>query len=181
MLVGTHDGHFHCDDVMCYAILKLLFEDVKVIRTRDESALQKCEILFDVGDEYAPHKKIFDHHFVGAPIRSNGVPYAAAGLIWKHYGFDLLLKKLPERALEEIEEIHYKIDKNIMQSIDAHDTHFSPAQHSHHYTISQMISSFLPSWENYQLINDRFEEASKVCMQILEKIHMAFREGSDQE
>lgn len=168
MLVGTHDGHFHCDDVMCFGILKLLFDDLTLVRTRDPDKLKECEILFDVGDKYDPSKKIFDHHFVGSPVRTNGVPYASAGLIWKHYGLELLSKELPRRTEEELEEIHRKIDRNIMQSIDAHDTYYSPAHHTGHYTLSQVVSSFLPSWKNFEIMDERFIQASELCSTILE-------------
>ena len=168
MLVGTHDGHFHCDDVMCYAILKLLYEDIGLIRTRDEKELEKCDILFDVGEKHDPFNQVFDHHFIDSPVRPNGVPYASAGLIWEHFGIDLLAKKLPDRSLRELNEIHNKIDRNIMQSIDAHDTCYSPAHYSKHYTLPQVVSSFLPSWNDFDLMDEKFIEASEVCAQVLE-------------
>lgn len=168
MLVGTHDGHFHCDDVMCYAILKLLYKDIKLIRTRDEEELEKCDILFDIGEKHDPLNQVFDHHFVDSPIRSNGVPYASAGLIWEHFGIDLLAKRLPNRSLKELNEIHNKIDRDIMQSIDAHDTYYSPAHYCKHYTLPQVVSSFLPSWYDFDLMDEEFIKASDVCAQILE-------------
>lgn len=168
MLVGTHDGHFHCDDVMCYAILKLLYKDIKLIRTRDEERLKECDILFDVGDRYDPPNNVYDHHFLDSPIRVNGVPYASAGLIWEHFGLELLARKLPNRSLKELEEIHRKIDKNIIQSIDAHDTYYSPAHLGMHYSLPQVVSSFLPPWQKFEKMDDKFLEAAEVCIKVLE-------------
>lgn len=62
--VGTHDGSFHADEVTACALL-LLFDLVdrdKIVRTRDNSALWRCEYVCDVGGYYDPACKLFDHH-----------------------------------------------------------------------------------------------------------------------
>ncbi|OPL10249.1 MAG: hypothetical protein AVO34_11630, partial [Firmicutes bacterium ML8_F2] len=169
--IGTHDGIFHCDDVMCYAILRLLYDHLWLVRSRNVEELENCNILFDVGGSYSPHKGIFDHHFGEISIRNNGVPYASAGLVWKHCGISLLEKKLPYRNAEEIRQLHEKIDRVLIQSVDAHDTRYYPSYRDFHYTLSQLISSFIPRWnDNFSPENlDRmFREAGEVCSDILE-------------
>lgn len=151
IIVGTHDGNFHGDDVMCFAMLQLAFGIKTIlIRTRDPGLLAKADIVFDVGDVYDPEKNIFDHHFVNYPIRDNGVPYSSAGLIWKHYGIYILRKHLSLKEEEEYEKILDRIDKTIIQSIDAHDTGHLLSREEFHYTISQAISSYALSWEEYE-------------------------------
>ena len=38
------------------------YKDYKILRTRQDDKLNECEILVDVGLEYAPEKGKFDHH-----------------------------------------------------------------------------------------------------------------------
>ena len=56
MLIGTHDGAFHCDETLACAMLKMLpmYKDAKIIRTRDSDLLASCGIVVDVGAEVAP-------------------------------------------------------------------------------------------------------------------------------
>jgi len=62
----------------------------EIIRTREKEVLQEgCAdvftIMVDVGGEYAPGVNNYDHHFIGAPVREKGQPYASAGLMAKHF------------------------------------------------------------------------------------------------
>jgi Uncharacterized conserved protein related to MYG1 family len=62
--VGTHDGAFHADEVTACALLVVfdLVDEDKIVRTRDPSKLAECEYVCDVGGEYDPSRKLFDHH-----------------------------------------------------------------------------------------------------------------------
>ncbi|HMA77996.1 MAG TPA: MYG1 family protein, partial [Candidatus Paceibacterota bacterium] len=84
----THSGSFHPDDVFAVAALRLAHkeQDVNVIRTRDESVIAVGEWVVDVGGVHDPAAQRFDHHQPGAPVRENGIPYAAFGLVWQHIG-----------------------------------------------------------------------------------------------
>ena len=54
--VAVHNGDFHSDDVFCAAIIKQLFPDVEIVRTRDPGVLETCDLLLDVGEG------LLDHH-----------------------------------------------------------------------------------------------------------------------
>ena len=84
--IATHSGTFHNDDVFCTVVLKTIYgwDDTLVIRTRNPEQLETCDIIYDVGGKY-DGVKYFDHHMSDAPVREDGVPYSAAGLIWKQY------------------------------------------------------------------------------------------------
>lgn len=75
----THGGKFHADDVFSAALLRLLRPDIRIHR-----GFQVPEafegLVFDIG--LGP----FDHHQQDAPVRENGVPYAAFGLLWREFG-----------------------------------------------------------------------------------------------
>ena len=62
--IGTHNGTFHCDEVLACYMLKLLpeYKDASVVRTRDPALLKECDIVVDVGGEYDPSAHKYDHH-----------------------------------------------------------------------------------------------------------------------
>ena len=62
--IGTHDGTFHCDEVLACWMLKQLprFKNAQIVRTRDNTKLSQCAIVVDVGGIYDPEKNKFDHH-----------------------------------------------------------------------------------------------------------------------
>jgi len=61
---GTHDGSFHADEVTACALLVLydLIDPKQILRTRDPKLLDQCEYVCDVGGQYNPSNKRFDHH-----------------------------------------------------------------------------------------------------------------------
>ena len=62
--IGTHNGTFHCDEVLACYMLKLLpdYKDAAIVRTRDPALLKECDIVVDVGGEYDPATHRYDHH-----------------------------------------------------------------------------------------------------------------------
>lgn len=53
--IGTHDGKFHCDEVLACAMLKYFTKDFKgsnIKRSRDPKVWETCDILVDVGGKY---------------------------------------------------------------------------------------------------------------------------------
>ncbi len=102
--IVTHEGLFHTDEVFATAILKDLFPEsmelkdggkvdfVKYLRTRDKGAISRYKespstLLTDVGGEYDFENFNMDHHQIeGAGSTENGIKYAAAGRVWKHFG-----------------------------------------------------------------------------------------------
>jgi uncharacterized UPF0160 family protein len=120
-LIVTHDSNFHTDDVFAAATLSLYFEKTDqpfiIRRSRDKSDIEKADIVFDVGFVYDAEKGRFDHHQSdGAGIRENGVPYAAFGLVWKHFGLALL---------DQNKNIWKAVDDQLATPIDAPDNGFS--------------------------------------------------------
>ena len=62
--IGTHNGTFHCDEVLACCMLKMLpeYRNAEIIRTRDENILKTCDIVVDVGGKYEPGLHRYDHH-----------------------------------------------------------------------------------------------------------------------
>jgi len=116
-IILTHDSNFHADDVFSVATLSLILAGrIKIIRTRDQSKFPQADYILDVGQEYDPKSNKFDHHMEkGIDPRSNGIPYATFGLVWKEFGEKLC----GSRAAADI------VDKRLVQGLDAIDNNFN--------------------------------------------------------
>lgn len=110
--IGTHDGDFHLDELVALSTLRLIHPNSRIVRTRDEGYLKNCDVRVDVGGKYCHETGDYDHHQKeGAGKRENGVPYASAGLVWKHYG----------RNLCDSDEAHQLVNSRLIQFVDAED------------------------------------------------------------
>lgn len=111
--VGTHDGQFHADEVTACAFLLMfnLIDEDKIIRTRDPERLRQCEYVCDVGGEYDPSLKLFDHH----QAKYDG-QMSSAGMI---------LLYLKDQGVLNEGEYHYFND-SLVYGVDAHDNGRDP-------------------------------------------------------
>uniref|UniRef100_A0A8D0FPL6 MYG1 exonuclease n=1 Tax=Strix occidentalis caurina TaxID=311401 RepID=A0A8D0FPL6_STROC len=98
--IGTHDGTFHCDEVLACYLLRLLprYRDAEVVRTRDPQRLAQCDVVVDVGGEYDPERHRYDHHqrsFTQSmrslrPDKPWTTKLSSAGLVYCHFGSEIL-------------------------------------------------------------------------------------------
>lgn len=115
MVIGTHDGTPHADDIFAVAIIILVDSRFDVIRTRDKQLLQTADIRVDVGMKYNPPTD-FDHHMVDFNhTRDDGRPYASAGLVGAHYwpvliGDEASYKRLDDKLLSSIDAVDCGVD-----------------------------------------------------------------------
>ena len=154
----THDGRFHADDVFAAVILRESQADnvnLKIERTRDPAVIEAADIAFDVGCEYDPGRNRFDHHQVSAPselARSNSVPYASAGLVWKHVGMTYLRRYQNTLGAgypvgsTELQKLWAIVDEELIQPVDASDTG-SVIINGPMLTISGIIDLHNVKWE----------------------------------
>jgi len=119
MLV-THSGRFHADEVFAISMV-LMVEDREITRTRDEEIIKQADIVLDVGAEYNPETLRFDHHQNSfTEERTDGIPYATAGLIWRHYAKRIFnLKGL--KGEYEVNFATQWVDDKLIADIDAVD------------------------------------------------------------
>lgn len=63
MLIGTHNGSFHADEIFAIAMIRS-FQDSQAtwVRTRDAAVLAGCDVVVDVGGVYDVATRRFDHH-----------------------------------------------------------------------------------------------------------------------
>jgi len=112
MLLVTHNGKFHADDVFGTALMLQLYPDAEVKRTRDKAIIARADVVYDLGGVYDPEKRRFDHHQPGSPVRDNGIIYSGFGLLWRHYGREFC---------NGDEGVWRLIDEQFVQQIDAED------------------------------------------------------------
>jgi len=113
MLIATHNGSFHADEVFAIAAMTLLPEPVEVIRTRNRDALAEADLRIDVGFSHDPSSGDFDHHQREFDLtRENGIGYASFGLIWREFG---------ARICGDA-EVAESVEQTLVQPVDANDT-----------------------------------------------------------
>lgn len=168
--IATHNGCFHADDVVACAIIKTALPgcEVRFVRTRDAAKIAEADIAVDVGCEYDGMTR-FDHHQRGgAGARANGMPYAAAGLVWKHFGASAV-RSMSATALPEdiMSGIVSDVDNFLIRYVDAVDCGVGlscPPK----FTLSGLIGMLNPPW----CFDDRdfdsaFERAVEVAVTFL--------------
>ncbi|MBF8262433.1 MAG: hypothetical protein HW387_98 [Parachlamydiales bacterium] len=127
---GTHDGSFHADEVTACSLL-LLFKKIdadKIFRTRRSAILAQCEYVCDVGGEYNPMKKRFDHHQSG--YRGS---LSSAGMV---------LQYLKESGCIEPSLYDY-FNEVLIMGVDAHDIGVAKVEIGTS-SFSQVVSNFMP-------------------------------------
>ena len=164
--IVTHSSHFHPDDVCAVAVLHILLNGkYKLIRTRDMAIARKADFLVDYGGECDPKRQRFDHHQQGgAGVRSNGVPYASFGLVWKEYGEKICGSK----------EVALKIDEKIIAPADATDNGIDfvlpKIEGVYPYNFADFLFSWNPTWnEDESLRTINFKKAVGYAVTMLER------------
>lgn len=106
LVVGTHSGTFHADDVLAVALVRTFVDPfARVIRTRDKAQLSGCDIVVDVGGEYDPDRRRFDHHQAtyAGPMSSAGM--VLAWLVSKRVLTDEFGALLRDRVVDYIDAV----------------------------------------------------------------------------
>lgn len=151
----AHDGLFHVDDIFACAVIGLILDkqdqEYKIVRTRVSEVIEQADYVVDVGGVYDVSRNRFDHHQKeGAGSRSNGVPFASIGLVWKTYGQELC-------GSQEIATI---LDEKIIQAIDADDNAVETYKNTlidvEVITIQKFFYTFRPTWKEDR---DTFDKA----------------------
>ncbi|KAI9248645.1 metal-dependent protein hydrolase [Sporodiniella umbellata] len=177
--IGTHSGHFHCDEALAVALLKITeeFKDSVLVRTRDSSELEKCDIIVDVGGVYDVATHRYDHHqrgFTETFDEKHATKLSSAGLVYKHFGKEVVGKILGnEVSSNDAEKIYLKTYDCFIEALDANDNGISaypssatPLFKESPTSLSDRVGKKNPAWNEVvsnMEIDKRFEEASQLA------------------
>ncbi|MDO8482627.1 MAG: MYG1 family protein [bacterium] len=169
VVIATHNGMFHSDDVFAVAALLFLLETTPaittIVRTRDEDLIRKADFVVDVGAVYDADKNRFDHHQEGgAGERDNKIKYAAFGLVWKKYGVQVTGS----------EAVAMNVERNLVIPVDAGDNGMDIYKKTFAdvspYCVDDFIHNLRPTWqEGMDSLDTKFLEAVAVAGQVLKR------------
>lgn len=186
-IIGTHSGTFQADEAMGVWLLRQLpqYRASRVVRSRDSEVLGPLDIVIDVGGVYDHDKLRYDHHQRGYDERfdegkegKNGrcTKLSASGLVYRHYGKDVISAFYPGLSSEQLELAYKKMYNSFMEAIDAIDTGVEMVPDGtelvyHDSTgLSRRVSRLNPRWNEVDEATGekpdhdaRFELASAMC------------------
>ncbi|KAM3225865.1 hypothetical protein ACQJBY_058524 [Aegilops geniculata] len=156
--VGTHNGSFHCDEALgCFLIrLTSQFSGADVVRTRDSQILDSLEAVLDVGGVYDPSRHRYDHHQKGFnEVFGYGfnTKLSSAGLVYKHFGKEIIAKELQlNEDHEDVHRVYLAIYKSFVEALDAidnginqYDTEQTP-KYVNNTHLSSRVGRLNPDW-----------------------------------
>lgn len=141
--IGTHSGTFHCDEALGVALLRTtrLFANASVTRARDEATLSALDCVIDVGGEYDHDRLRYDHHQRGFTEvfgvgGFNTVKLSSAGLVYRHYGREVISSETG-LAIDDpsTETLYLEMYKHFIEGVDAIDNgveQFRPVKRRRH-------------------------------------------------
>jgi uncharacterized UPF0160 family protein len=184
-VIGTHSGTFQADEAMgCWMLRQLPeYRNSPIVRSRDSSILAPLNIVIDVGGIYDHSMLRYDHHQRGYDIR---FPYprfgiateeprctklSASGLIYLHYGKEVIQQFYPSLTPDLLQLAYVKLYDMLLEALDAIDTgvELFPAGTTPLYKDSTGLASRVgrlnPRWNEEENVNPdaRFAEAVKIC------------------
>ncbi|KAK5647651.1 hypothetical protein RI129_002543 [Pyrocoelia pectoralis] len=167
--IGTHSGVFHCDEALACFMLKQLpeYKDAEIIRTRDQSILDTCDTVVDVGGVYNPKTSRFDHHQRGfvetlSTVRpdlakNKNIKLSSAGLIYAHFGMQVLSEILTQNKCDistaQLSAIYLHVYDKFIEEIDAIDNgapicpNGQPLYHLNTH-VSERVHKINPKWNS---------------------------------
>jgi len=176
-VIGTHNGTFHCDEALATFLLRQTptYVNASIIRTRDPGTLDSCDIVVDVGAIYDAANLRFDHHqrgfeeFFGHGFTTK---LSSAGLIYKHYGKEIISNRL-QLPIDDVktETLWLKLYKEFIEAIDAVDNGISqyPKDAQPKYRsrtdLSRRVGWLNPAWNesvDSKTVDTQFEKASQL-------------------
>lgn len=153
-----------------------------VIRSRDPQVLEPLDIVIDVGGLYDHDKLRYDHHQKGyeeyfynpqQDKKENVTKLSASGLVYKHYGKEIIQQFYPQLDEETTHTVYFKLYDSLLQALDAIDTGVEAYSEAPLYTdttgLSRRVSRLNPRWNEVNDQNEkpnpdeRFEQAVEIC------------------
>jgi uncharacterized UPF0160 family protein len=184
-VIGTHSGTFQADEAMgCFLLQQLpTYRNSKIVRSRDPKVFEELDIVIDVGGVYDHSKKRYDHHQRGYDERFDSTgkkgtdggrctKLSASGLVYRHYGKDVIKAYYPNLSPERLELAYVKLYDTLLEALDAIDTGVEIATevlYKDATGLSSRVGRLNPRWNEVDDNGDvpdpdeRFTEAVRIC------------------
>ena len=185
-VIGTHSGTFQADEAMGVWLLQQLpaFRRSAVVRSRDAQVLDPLDIVIDVGGIYNHETLRYDHHQRGYDERfddgkKNGgrvTKLSAAGLVYRHYGKEVLQEFYPDLPSNFVDLAYAKIYDKLLEALDAIDTGVEQAPEGVELLyrdstgLASRVSRLNPRWNEIDQVtgkkpdhDERFAQAVDLC------------------
>lgn len=138
------------------------------------------DVVVDVGGIYDPDKGRFDHHqptFHDTFSSEHKTLLSSAGLVYKHFGKDIITKELVHPTEGTVNLLHRKIYDSFVEPFDAHDNGISaypsdiqPRFHRS-WDIFSQVNVLNPDWNEHGVdIQARFLQAVQLLRHNFEAI-----------
>ena len=173
--IAVHNGSFHCDDALAIYLLLQTddFKGSEIERTRDDEIINSCQAAVDVGGVYDHSKFRYDHHqnTFHDKFPNSDIPMASCGLIYLHFGQEVIRKKLSELKIEvddsDFDFLYRYMYFTFVQEIDAIDSGVSQINDDKVYpnyknmtSLANRVAILNPQWkENYAPQAEDFNKA----------------------
>ncbi|XP_050070116.1 MYG1 exonuclease [Anopheles maculipalpis] len=181
--IGTHDGIFHCDEVLACFMLQQLprYASAQIIRTRDMAKLDECDIVVDVGAKFDREHHRYDHHQgeFNETLKSLrpemsvkwDIRLSSAGLVYTYFGEEVIKQILKDKldmepTVECLRAIYAKVYDGLISEIDAIDNGVPMFEGGEpRYNISTHLSARVGAF------NSRWDEPTPApgCLERFEK------------
>lgn len=181
VVIGTHSGVFHCDEILACFMLQQLpkYQKARIVRTRDEAILKDCDIVVDVGSVYDPEKFRFDHHqktfdHTLGSVRPefaeefSKVRLSSAGLIYAHFGEEVIQRVIQQQPggaepldADCLQNVYKKVYEGFIQEIDGIDNGVPQFPDEPVYRISTHLSARVGHFNSHWNSSDSFDEQAQ--------------------
>ncbi|GAA96063.1 uncharacterized protein L969DRAFT_87222 [Mixia osmundae IAM 14324] len=181
-LICTHSGTFHADEALAVHLVRTLpdYKDARLVRTRDPAIIDMADIVLDVGGVYSVERQRFDHHqrgFAATFDSSHRTKLSSAGLVYKHYGKQIIAQRLGlQEADKTVSTLYPKVYEDFVEGLDGIDNGINQyeavlggdvrSNYRNFTGLSSRISRLNPSWNetsNNDILDERFETASALA------------------
>ncbi|WWC88465.1 uncharacterized protein L201_003376 [Kwoniella dendrophila CBS 6074] len=176
-VIGTHSGTFHCDEALAVFMLRMTdeYKDADLVRTRDPAKLEPLDIVVDVGGVYSPEKQRYDHHQRGFEevFGSGGfdkIKLSSAGLVYKHFGKEIIANRLKTNIEDErVEILWHTLYSEMIESVDGIDNGVNisstPLAYTNRTDLSSRVRRLNPNW-NEECSDSQYDEKFAQASQI---------------
>lgn len=153
------------------------YKDAKIVRSRDQKELDKCDVVVDVGGVYDPPSHRYDHHqkiFSSTmhSLSAGTLPWvtklSSAGLVYFHFGHRIVaaIADTPQDS-DVTNTLYNKVYENFIEEVDAIDngiaTSDGPLRYKVTTNLSSRVSHLNPGWNSgEQNYDERFGKAMEL-------------------